>query len=86
MVTKLSPGKIVGFVMGAWFLSISFAHELAGFLGKMTAAPSEDATPVETMFAFTDVYLTWGVYVVMGGTILLLVLVPTLKKWMSGIN
>ena len=86
MVTKLSPGKIVGFVMGAWFLSISFAHELAAFLGKQTTIPSENASTAETLMGFSDVYLVWGFYVVMGGTVLLLLLVPTLKKWMSGIN
>ena len=32
MITKLSPGKIVGFVMGAWFLSIALAVSGHGIL------------------------------------------------------
>jgi POT family proton-dependent oligopeptide transporter len=34
VVTKLSPAKIVGFVMGSWFLSIAFAHKIAGRIRK----------------------------------------------------
>jgi proton-dependent oligopeptide transporter, POT family len=86
MVTKLSPGKIVGFVMGAWFLSISLAHELAGQLGKMAAVPSESGGATESLMAFTNVYLVWGVGVILGASILLLILVPTLKKWMHDIH
>ncbi len=86
LVTKLSPGKIVGFVMGTWFLSIAFAHKIAGELGKLAAVPQEGADPRESLIAFTDVYLTWGVYVVLGATVVLLLLVPILKKWMHDIH
>ncbi|NQX91199.1 MAG: peptide MFS transporter [Flavobacteriales bacterium] len=86
MVTKLSPAKIVGFVMGAWFLSISFAHELAVYLGKQTSSPDENATAQATLDLFSGVYLQWGVYTVMGAAVLLLILTPVLKKWMGDIN
>ena len=86
MVTKLSPGKIVGFVMGAWFLSISLAHELAGQLGRLAAAPEEGGDAMSSLMAFSNVYLVWGVGVILGASVLLLILVPTLKKWMHDIH
>lgn len=87
MVTKLSPKKIVGFVMGFWFLSISFAHEVAGQLGKLAANVDVDtASSAEILSGFTDVYMTWGVYVVGGAALVLLAMVPTLRKWMHGIH
>lgn len=86
VVTKLSPAKVVGFVMGAWFLSIAFAHKIAGELGKMIAEPGADATPDVTLKAFANVYLTWGVYVALGAAVVLLLLTPMLKKWMHGIQ
>ena len=86
MVTKLSPPKIVGFVMGAWFLSISLAHEIAGQLGKLASAPEEGASAVESMNGFVSVYLNWGVFVMGGASLLLLLFVPTLRKWMHGIH
>lgn len=86
MVTKLSPPKIVGFVMGAWFLSISLAHEIAGQLGKLAATPPEGGELVDSMNSFVGVYLNWGVFVVGGASLVLLCLVPLLRKWMHGIH
>ena len=88
MVTKLSPDKIVGFVMGAWFLSIAVANKIAGAIGALTASEniSADSPPIETLGAYTSIYMTWGVYVVGGAALILLLLVPTLRKWMHGIH
>ena len=86
VVTKLSPPKAVGFVMGAWFLSIAFAHKIAGELGKLTAAPDEVTDPTALLDIFTNVYWIWGVLVVLGSAVLLALLTPILKKWMHGIH
>jgi POT family proton-dependent oligopeptide transporter len=87
VVTKLSPQKVVGFVMGSWFLSIAFAHKVAGKLGQMIASSATDGSdPVAELTGFMDVYLQWGVYVVLGCAAVLLVLTPASKKWMHGIN
>ena len=86
MVTKLSPAKTVGFVMGSWFLSIAFAHKIAGRLGQMIAEPVADATRTSELQAFIDVYMTWGVYVVLGCAAVLLLISPLLKKWMHGVH
>jgi len=37
MVTKLSPKKIVGMVMGAWMLAVSFAQFFGGMIAKYTS-------------------------------------------------
>lgn len=87
VVTKLSPQKVVGFVMGSWFLSIAFAHKVAGKLGQMIASTTTGGEdPVAELTGFMDVYLTWGVYIVLGCAAVLLVLTPVMKKWMHGIN
>ncbi|MFC2123742.1 peptide MFS transporter [Bacteroidota bacterium] len=86
IVTKLSPAKIVGFVMGSWFLSIAFAHKIAGVLGQMIASPGNGTDRDTALGAYADVYMTWGVYVVLGAAVVLLILSPILKKWMHGIH
>jgi dipeptide/tripeptide permease len=40
-VTKLAPKKIVGMVMGAWFLSISAGHKIAGFVNALAGSKPE---------------------------------------------
>jgi POT family proton-dependent oligopeptide transporter len=87
VVTKLSVPKVVGFVMGAWFLSIAFAHKIAGNLGKLIATPTNGQQDgVSQLNAFMDVYLYWGVYVVLGAAVVLLLLSPILRKWMHGVH
>jgi proton-dependent oligopeptide transporter, POT family len=85
VVTKLAPARMVGF-MGAWFLSIAFAHKIAGELGKAIASPQEGTDAATALGAFADVYMQWGVYITLGAAALLLLLSPILKKWMHGIQ
>ena len=86
VVTKLSPAKVVGFVMGSWFLSIAFAHKIAGFLGQLIAGPGGEVSRDDSLTAFSNVYMTWGVFVVLGAAALLLILSPLLRRWMHGIH
>lgn len=86
VVTKLAPAKIVGLVMGTWFLSISFAHKIAAYLGKLTSNVPDDASQEVALASYTSVYLNWGVYLVLGLALLLLLLVPVLKKWSHGVK
>jgi POT family proton-dependent oligopeptide transporter len=86
VVTKLAPAKVVGFVMGAWFLSIAFGHKIAGELGKQIASPAEGTDAATALNAFVNVYQQWGVYVTLGAAAILLLISPMLKKWMHGIQ
>ena len=88
MITKLSPKRMVGFIMGVWFLSISLANKMAGKIGELTAGNDlgENATSIETLEVYSSTYLTWGVFVVGGAALLLFLIVPTLRKWMHGIH
>lgn len=88
MITKLSPAKAVGFVMGAWFLSMALANKMAGLIGELTASDDSDRklSVMESLGVYTDTYLIWGVFVVAASAILLVLLVPQLKKWMHGIH
>lgn len=44
-VTELSPGWLVSFMMGVWFLSSSFAHYIAGIIAKMTSGGEAGTEP-----------------------------------------
>ncbi len=88
MITKLSPARIVGFVMGAWFLSISFAHHIAGGIAALTSPPEnlgENASAIETLPIYSDVFGSLALVAIASG-IVLFFLVPLLKKWMHGVH
>lgn len=88
MITKLAPKRMMGFVMGVWFLSIALANKMAGMIGELTASSDlgESPTTVQTLEVYSDTYLIWGVAVVGGAALILLLLVPTLRRWMNGIH
>ena len=41
LVTKLAPAKVVGFMMGFWFLSSAIAHQAGKWVAGETAAPKD---------------------------------------------
>lgn len=88
MITKLSPKDIVGFTMGVWFLSYSVGNKVATEIGKLISVGDipDNASMADQISPYVNVYLQWGVYVVLGCAVALLLLVPLLKKLMKGIH
>ncbi|MBX9622825.1 MAG: oligopeptide:H+ symporter, partial [Gemmataceae bacterium] len=84
LVTKLAPPKVVGFMMGFWFLASAIGFQVGGWIGGESAAP-EGSTREETMNYALDVFNNVGLFAV-GSGVLLLVLSPLLKKWMHGVR
>jgi POT family proton-dependent oligopeptide transporter len=84
LVTKLAPAKIVGFMMGFWFLSSAIAHQAGKWIASEAAA-DKDATPEQTLDLALGVFNQVGLFAV-GSAVLLLLLSPILKKWMHGVK
>ena len=84
LVTKLAPAKIVGFMMGFWFLSSAIAHQAGKWIAG-EAAPGKDATPEQTLDLALGVFNQVGFFA-LGSGVLLLVLSPILKKWMHDVR
>ncbi len=84
LVTKLAPAKVVGFMMGFWFLSSAIAHQAGKWIAGETAAP-KDATKEQTLALSLEVFNNVGLFAV-GSGVLLLLLSPILKKWMHGVK
>ena len=88
-VTKLSPQRIVGMMMGMWFCASAAGNYVAGLIARATA--SEEVSSGEAVFslnqkaAFIDVYTSVGLIALAVG-ITLALLTPLLKKGMHGIN
>jgi len=56
VITKLSPGKIVGFMMGVWFLASAYGQYLAGWIGSLMAIPDEEAGKNASAFQSLVIY------------------------------
>jgi POT family proton-dependent oligopeptide transporter len=84
MITKLSPVKYTGMMMGFWFLASALGQHLAGVIGTLMAIPSEGGattvSAVESLGIYSGVFMKIFYVSIVGG-LLLLILVPLLKKW-----
>jgi proton-dependent oligopeptide transporter, POT family len=85
MVTKLAPAKIVGFLMGIWFLSSSIAHQAGKHIAKLTAVDPSITDPIESMSKAMGVFNNIGFFAI-GAGVLLIVLGPVISRWMHGIK
>jgi POT family proton-dependent oligopeptide transporter len=88
MITKLSIARIVGLMMGVWFLSISLAQSLAGLMAQSASVETVGGQVTNlrvSMETYAGIYQKFGLYTV-GVGLLLLVLSPLMKKWMHGVK
>jgi POT family proton-dependent oligopeptide transporter len=88
MITKLSVDRVVGLMMGVWFLSSSVAHIVAGQIAKATATDTVAGVvtnPALALETYGSIFGTIG-WVGVGVGVVLLVISPVLKKGMAGIH
>lgn len=87
-VTKLAPQKIVGFMMGVWFLATASSEFIAVVLANLAKIDTKGGQVTDVTVAltsYTDLFskLFW-VGLIFGG--ILLLLSPLVKKLMNGIK
>jgi proton-dependent oligopeptide transporter, POT family len=75
--TKLSPKRLVGQMMGMWFLSLSLGNLAAGLIAGEFDATNTRAMPGQYLHI---------VYFAVGVGVLLLVLSRPVKKWMGDVQ
>lgn len=88
MITKLSIARIVGMMMGVWFLSISVAQYFAGMVAQVASVETVGGQ-VTNLKVSLDTYV--GIFTTIGeisigiGLLLLVIAIP-LRKLMHGVN
>jgi POT family proton-dependent oligopeptide transporter len=84
MVTKLAPAAAVGFVMGAWFMSISVGNFIGGQISKAVADAQRDSGE-SGLAGYQSVFTDVMIYSIAAGVALLLLARP-INKWMHGVK
>ncbi|KQT32077.1 amino acid transporter [Sphingomonas sp. Leaf412] len=88
MITKLSIARIVGLMMGVWFLSISVAQYVAGVVAQVASVETVGGQVTNlkvSLDTYNDVFWTIGL-VAAGIGVLLLAISPLIRKWMHGVQ
>lgn len=84
MITKLSVPRIVGLMMGVWFLASALAHTLAGLVAQATSGDTVGGVvtdPKAQLATYADVFSTIG-WIGVGIGVVLMVISPWLKRMM----
>jgi POT family proton-dependent oligopeptide transporter len=88
MITKLSIARIVGLMMGVWFLSISCAQYVAGIVAQVASVESVGGQVTNlgvSLSTYAGVFQTIGIASAVIGAVLL-ALSPLIRKWMHGVS
>ncbi|EGD60353.1 amino acid/peptide transporter [Novosphingobium nitrogenifigens DSM 19370] len=88
MITKLSLARIVGLMMGVWFLSIAIAQYVAGIIAQVASVDTvggEVTNPKLSLDTYVHVFTMIGWAAVVIGLVLLVIAWP-LKRLMHGVN
>ncbi len=85
IITKLSPKKLFGMMMGMWFLASAFGQFFAGKIGAEMSEANTGGTLMSKLLAYTEGYKTLGIYALIAGVLLILAS-PIVKKLMQGVK
>lgn len=88
MVTKLSPTRLHGVMMGTWFLASAYGQYGAGAIGAALAKGDgtvENPSNYQKLLQYTDGYETIG-YIAVASGLLLIIISPLLRKMMGGVR
>ena len=87
MITKLSIARVVGMMMGVWFLSISIGEYLAGAAAQAASVQTvggQVTNPQLALESYAHTFMVGGEMTMIAGVILLAIS-PWLKKLMHGV-
>ncbi|WP_406702870.1 dipeptide/tripeptide permease DtpA [Sodalis sp.] len=61
MVAQLVPQRLMGFIMGAWFLTTTAAAIIAGFVANLSAVPSDVSDAHYSLRVYSHVFMQIGI-------------------------
>ncbi|MCF7790372.1 MAG: oligopeptide:H+ symporter [Victivallales bacterium] len=82
MVAKLVPQRIMGAMMGVWFMATAAAMILGGFIAAYASIPEGVKNPVKTLPIYTNLFFELGL-VTFIIAVIMFITAPTLKKFIS---
>ena len=88
MITKLSIARVVGLMMGVWFLSISVAQYFAGIVAQFASVETVGGQVTNlkvSLDTYTATFTTIAWIAIAAGVVLFLLSWP-LKRWMHGVK
>ncbi|WP_414163801.1 dipeptide/tripeptide permease DtpA [Superficieibacter sp. BNK-5] len=61
MVAQLVPQRLMGFIMGSWFLTTAGANLIGGYVANMMAVPEDVTDPLLSLQVYSHVFMQIGI-------------------------
>ena len=85
IITKLSPKRLFGMMMGLWFLASAFGQLFAGKLGAEISRSNTGDTLLSKLQSYAEGYYQLAIYSLVAGVILIAIS-PIIKKLMQEVK
>lgn len=85
IMTKLSPARLQGVMMGMWFLASAYGQYVAGLFGASIVSDVENASAMDKLVSYTNGYKEFALYAIIAGVILI-VISPLIRKLMQEVK
>jgi len=72
MVAQLVPQRLMGFIMGSWFLTTAGAAMIAGKVANLMAVPENVTDPLQSLQVYSDVFKQIGIVTAVIAVLMLL--------------
>ncbi|TGA72108.1 MFS transporter [Aliivibrio fischeri] len=82
MVASLVPQRLMGFTMGAWFLTQAASFIIGGYVATFSATPEHLTDPLDTLPVYTELFQNIG-FVTLAVAIVMAITAPKLNKMMT---
>lgn len=85
-MTKLSPAALVSFIMAVWFMAVSIATKIGGFIAGLMATETVGGQVLDpgAALARSLAVFNWIGGLAMAVGLIFLALSPILKRWSHG--
>ncbi len=85
IMTKLSPARLQGVMMGMWFLASAYGQYVAGILGAGMASADPNASLMEKLTSYTDGYRQLAIYALIAAVVMIAIS-PLVRKLMQEVK
>lgn len=85
IMTKLSPARLQGLMMGMWFLASAYGQYVAGLFGAGIVSEAVNPTPLDKLISYTEGYKQFALYAIVAG-VLLIAISPIMRKLMQDVK
>ena len=85
IMTKLSPARLQGLMMGMWFLASAYGQYVAGLFGASIVSEVQNPSNMDKLISYTEGYKQFALYAVIAG-VLLIAISPVMRKLMQEVK